>query len=123
MFGILAEGAAGGAPKGGGFGLIIYLVVIIGVMYFIMILPQKKKQKQEQQMRESLQPGDELVTIGGIYGRIISVKDDSIIIESSADHSKLKIAKWAISQNLTVHEAPAEVKPAKKKFGKKKDEE
>jgi preprotein translocase subunit YajC len=123
MFGILAEGAADGAQKGGGFGLIIYLVVIIGVMYFIMIRPQKKKQKQEQQMRESLQPGDELVTIGGIYGRIISVKDDSIIIESSADHSKLKIAKWAISQNLTVHEAPAEVKPAKKKFGKKKDEE
>ena len=123
MFGILAEGAAGGTPKGGGFGLIIYLVVIIGVMYFIMIRPRKKKQKQEQQMRESLQPGDELVTIGGIYGRIISVKDDSIIIESSADHSKLKIAKWAISQNLTVHEAPADVKPAKKKFGKKKDEE
>ncbi|MBE6739040.1 MAG: preprotein translocase subunit YajC [Ruminococcaceae bacterium] len=123
MFGILAEGAAGGATKGSGFGLIIYLVVIIGVMYFIMIRPQKKKQKQEQQMRESLQPGDELVTIGGIYGRIISVKDDSIIIESSADHSKLKIAKWAISQNLTVHEAPAEVKPVKKRFGKKKDEE
>ena len=105
------------------FGLIIYLVVIIGVMYFIMIRPQKKKQKQEQQMRESLQPGDELVTIGGIYGRIVSVKEDSIVIESSADHSKLKIAKWAISQNLTVHEAPAEVKPARKKFGKKKDEE
>ena len=109
--------------SGGKWGVIIYLIVIIGVMYFIMIRPQKKKQKQEQQMRESLQPGDELITIGGIYGRIISVKEDSLVIESSADHSKLKIAKWAISQNLTVHEAPAEVKPAKKKFGKKKDEE
>ena len=123
MFGILADAAATGSGKSGGFGLIIYLVVIIGVMYFIMIRPQKKKQKQEQQMRESLQPGDELVTIGGIYGRIISVKEDSLIIESSADHSKLKIAKWAISQNLTVHEAPSEVKPAKKNFCNKKDEE
>jgi preprotein translocase subunit YajC len=114
MFGILADAAPGGTGKGG-FGLIIYLVVIIGVMYFIMIRPQKKKQKQEQQMRESLQPGDELVTIGGIYGRIISVKEDSLIIESSADHSKIKIAKWAISQNLTVHEDVADVKTKSKK--------
>lgn len=102
----------------GNWGLIIYIIIIIAVMYFVMIRPQKKKQKEEQKMRESLQPGDELLTIGGIYGRIISVKDDSIIIESSADHSKLKIAKWAISQNLTVHEDVAEVKAKPKKNDK-----
>ncbi len=100
---------------------ILYFVVIIAVMYFVMIRPQKKKQKEEQKMRESLQVGDELLTIGGIYGRIVSIKDDSLVIESSADHSKIKIAKWAISQNLTVHEDVMEVKTKAKK--KKKDEE
>ncbi|MBR2043289.1 MAG: preprotein translocase subunit YajC [Clostridia bacterium] len=101
------------------YGILLYLVVIIGVMYFVMIRPQKKKQKEEQKMRDSLQVGDELLTIGGIYGRIVSIKEDSLIIESSADHSKIKIAKWAISQNLTVHEDVADVKTK----AKKKDEE
>lgn len=100
--------------------MIIYIVIIIAVMYFVMIRPQKKKQKEEQKMRDSLQVGDELLTIGGIYGRVVSIKDDSLVIESSADHSKIKIAKWAISQNLTVHEEVAEVKTKSKK---KKDQE
>lgn len=100
--------------------MILYIVIIIAVMYFVMIRPQKKKQKEEQKMRDSLQVGDELLTIGGIYGRVVSIKDDSLVIESSADHSKIKIAKWAISQNLTVHEEVMEVKTKAKK---KKDEE
>lgn len=104
----------------GTIGVIVYIVVILAVMYFIMIRPQKKKQKDEQKMRDSLQVGDELLTIGGIYGRVVSIKDDSLIIESSADHSKIKIAKWAISQNLTVHEDAIEVKTKSKK---KKDAE
>lgn len=94
--------------------MIIYIVVIIAVMYFVMIRPQKKKQKEEQKMRESIQVGDELLTIGGLYGRVVSIKEDSIVIESSADHSKIKIAKWAVSQNLTIHEeAAAETKSKK----------
>ena len=103
---------------GNGF-MIIYIVIIIAVMYFVMIRPQKKKQKEEQKMRESLQVGDELLTIGGIYGRVVSIKEDSLVIESSADHSKIKIAKWAISQNLTVHEDVTETKTKAKK--KKED--
>ncbi len=99
--------------------MIAYIVVIIAVMYFVMIRPQKKKQKDEQKMRESIQIGDELLTIGGIYGRVISLKEDSIVIESSADHSKIKIAKWAVSQNLTVHEEAATDSTEKKSFFKK----
>ena len=87
--------------------MIAYIVVIVAVMYFVMIRPQKKKQKEEQKMRESIQVGDELLTIGGIFGRVVSLKEDSIVIESSADHSKIKIAKWAVSQNLTIHEEAA----------------
>ncbi|MEE0946598.1 MAG: preprotein translocase subunit YajC [Acutalibacteraceae bacterium] len=99
--------------------MIIYIVVIIAVMYFVMIRPQKKKQKDEQKMRESIQIGDELVTIGGIFGKVVSIKDDSIVIESVADHSKIKITKWAVSQNLTIHEEAAIEGEGKKSFFKK----
>ena len=84
--------------------MIIYLVVIFGVMYFLIIRPNKKKQKEEKKMRENLQVGDEIVTIGGIYGRVISLKEDTMVIESLSDHSKITIARWAMQSNLTVHD-------------------
>ena len=102
------ETATTGASGGGTWFMIIYLVVIFGAMYLLLIRPQKKKQKEEKKMRENLQVGDEIVTIGGIYGRVISLKEDTIVIESKSDHSKLTIARWAMQSNLTVHDdAPA----------------
>ena len=77
--------------------MIVWLAVIFGAMYFIMIRPQRKKQKEEKKMRE-------IVTIGGIYGRVISLKEETIVIESASDHSKLTIARWALQTNLTVHD-------------------
>ena len=97
--------------SGGGMGLLTMIFIyalIFGGMYFLLIRPQKKKQKAEKQMRENLQVGDEIVTIGGIYGRVISLKEDTIVIESQSDHSKLTIARWAMQTNLTIHDdAPA----------------
>ena len=88
--------------------MILIYAVIFGAMYFLMIRPQRKKQKEEQKMRENLQVGDEIVTIGGIYGRVVSLKEDTIVIESQSDHSKITIARWALQSNLTVHDdAPA----------------
>lgn len=87
-----------------GWVMIIYLVIIVGAMYFLMIRPQRKKSKEEKKMRENLQVGDEIVTIGGIYGRVISLKEDTIVIESKSDHSKITIARWAMQSNLTVHD-------------------
>ncbi len=84
--------------------MILIYAVIFGALYFILIRPQKKKQKEEKKMRENLQVGDEIVTIGGIYGRVISLKEDTIVIESQSDHSKLTIARWALQSNLTVHD-------------------
>lgn len=84
--------------------MIVWLAVIFGAMYFIMIRPQRKKQKEEKKMRDNLQVGDEIVTIGGIYGRVISLKEETIVIESASDHSKLTIARWALQTNLTVHD-------------------
>lgn len=81
-----------------------WLVIMVAVLYFFMIRPQRKKQKEEKQMRENLQVGDEIVTIGGIYGRVISLKEDTIVIESKSDHSKITVARWALQSNLTVHD-------------------
>lgn len=88
----------------GAFMPIIMMVLLFGVMYFFMIRPQKKKQKEEEKMRNNLQPGDEIMTIGGFYGRVISVKEDSVVIESVVDRSKQKILRTAIQTNLTVHD-------------------
>ncbi len=79
-------------------------VIIIALMYFMMIRPQKKKQQEEQKMRNSIRVGDELTTIGGISGRVVNIKDDSLIIETGADRSKITIKKWAIQSVETVHE-------------------
>ena len=103
-----ATGQAAAATNGGGWGSLLAtalpLVLMIGAMYLFIIRPQKKKEKEEKKMRENLQIGDEILTIGGIYGRVISLKEDSIVIESKSDHSKLTIARWAMQQNLTVHD-------------------
>ena len=108
IFYLALEGEATTKNTGGGSGSLLIMVgwiaVMLGVMYFIMIRPQRKKQKEEKLMRENLQVGDEVLTIGGIYGRVISLKEDSMIIESKSDHSKLTIARWALQQNLTVHD-------------------
>ena len=87
--------------------MVIYLAVIFGAMYFLLIRPQRKKQKEEKKMRDNLQVGDEIITIGGIYGRVISLKEDTLVIESASDHSKLTVARWALQTNLTVHDDTA----------------
>ena len=95
------------APTGGTTSF-LPILVIYGLLFFclwlFMLRPQKKKQKEEAKMRANLQVGDEIVTIGGIYGRVISLKEDTIVIESQSDHSKLTIARWALQSNLTVHD-------------------
>ncbi len=94
---------------------IILLVVMFAVMYFAMIRPQKKKQKEEQALRDNIQIGDEITTIGGIMGRIVTVKEDSIIIETGADRVKMRIMRWAIQTNNTANEKlQAEREAAKK---------
>lgn len=82
-----------------------FLVLMLVVMYFVMIRPQRKRQKEEAQMRNNLRVGDEITTIGGICGRVLQVKEDSLVIETGADRSKMTIKKWAIQSCDTVHEA------------------
>lgn len=100
---------AAGTAAGGNTWLSMLLqlspfLLIIVLMYFIMIRPQKKKQQEEQKMRNGVRVGDELTTIGGICGRVVNVKDDTLIIETGADRNKMTIKKWAIQTVDTVHE-------------------
>ena len=72
------------------------LVIIIVLFYFLLIRPQRKRDKAEREMRNSIAVGDEISTIGGFIGRVVNIKDDVLIIESSNDRTKLKIYRWAI---------------------------
>ena len=102
------------APAGGNTSMIFMLVGMFALMYFMMIRPQKKRQKEEQEMRNAVEVGDEITTIGGICGKVVIVKEQHLIIETGADRNKMKIAKWAISVNNTANEkAEAEKQAAK----------
>lgn len=132
---VLADAAqAGGAF--GTYGMIIIWVLVFVALYFFVIRPSSKKKKEEAQMRNSLEIGDEITTIGGIMGRVVAIKDDedAIIIETGSDRVKMKFKKWCISTVDTVKEAPAQDKKADKTevadktekkglFGKKKKDE
>ncbi len=74
------------------------LVLLILLMYFMLIRPQKKKEKEVNAMRSALKVGDSIVTIGGICGKIVKVKDDTIVIQVGADKVKFEMMKWAVSQ-------------------------
>ncbi len=104
-FALLLDAAADGTNGGmGQFGSIFLMVALFGVMYFVMIRPQKKKQKEEQAMRDAIQSGDEITTIGGICGRVVTVKEDSLVIETGVDRNKMKITRWAIQTNNTAED-------------------
>ncbi len=84
--------------------MIIMMAALFGAMYFFTIRPQKKQQKMEQEIRENTQIGDEITTIGGICGKVVSVKDDTIVIETGSDRVKIKFKKYAIQTNHTANE-------------------
>ena len=100
----------------------IMIVAMLAIMYFLTIRPQRKRQKEEQTMRDNIQVGDEITTIGGIMGRVVTVKEDALIIETGADKNKLKISRWAVSTNNTANEKLAAEREAAKAAQKKEKE-
>ncbi|MFN4910399.1 MAG: preprotein translocase subunit YajC [Flavobacteriales bacterium] len=87
-------GAQGGSP----FSSIIMIVLMLVVFYFFMIRPNMKKQKEQKKFRESLQPGDKIVTIGGIHGKILEVAESTVLV--SSEGTKIRMDKSAIGQSL-----------------------
>lgn len=100
-----ATEAAAAGGFGGGMGMtIFYIVIMIAIFYFLLIRPQKKREKQTRNMLNEMRAGDEIITIGGIMGKIISIKDDTVLIETGADRTKIRFEKSAIKTVLTVHD-------------------
>lgn len=79
----------------------IMLVLFGALMYFLLIRPQKKKQQEAQKVKESMKVGDNIVTIGGIRGRVTSITEDSFEIETGSDHMRLEFLKQALSYIVT----------------------
>ena len=107
--------------QAGGMTSLIMIVAMIAVFYFLMIRPENKRKKEAEQMRSAVKTGDEIVTIGGIIGTVVSVKDDKFVMETSADQVRIELAKWAISSNETATAAAkAEAKKRQEEKAKAK---
>lgn len=86
---------------------ILPLVILIAVMYFLLIRPQKKREKEVNAMRSGVQVGDEIITIGGICGKVVKTKEESLVIQVGADRVKFEIMRWAVSKVVEETEKPA----------------
>lgn len=92
---------------------LIILIVFFLMMWLLMIRPERKKQKKVEEMRKALTVGDEVITIGGIMGKIVHVTDDDVTIETSEDRVRIQFKKFAISTNVKA-EAAEKAEKAKK---------
>lgn len=111
----LLEATAAGATAGGSqYSMIIMMVGMFALMYFMMIRPQKKRQKEEQEMRNAVDIGDEITTIGGICGKVVSVKENNLVIETGADRTRMLITRWSVQQNNSAMERLAAEREAAK---------
>lgn len=100
---------------------IIMLVLMLVIFYFMLIRPENKRKKEAEQMRSSVKTGDKIVTIGGITGTVVNVKENRIVLETGADQVRIELEKWAISSNETAAEAAkAEAKKAQEAKAKAK---
>ena len=115
-----ATGTAGGMGSS-----ILMIVAMLAIFYFMLIRPENKRKKEAEQTRNSVKKGDEITTIGGIVGTVVDVKEDKLVIETSADQVRVELMKWAVSSNETAvaaakeeakkkQEAKAKAKAAKK---------
>ena len=122
MVNFLTAGLDAGAGMGS---TMLMLVIMIAVFYFMLIRPENKRKKEAEQMRSSVKKGDKITTIGGIVGTVVDVKENNIVIETSADQVRIELAKWALSTNETAAETAkveaqkAEEAKAKAKAAKK----
>lgn len=106
---MIAYAANAGAQdtSGGMIQFIIMMVVLFAIMYFMIIRPQKKREKLTREMLAGLIVGDKLVTIGGIYGKIVKIKDDTLVLETGSEGNKsyIKVARWAVKEVVKPAEA------------------
>lgn len=109
--------------QGSQFSGIIMMVVLFGLMYFMMIRPQKKKDKQIKEMRNSLTLGDEVITIGGIHGKIVKVNDEVVTLEMSHAKQRIEFSKWAIGSVSKKGKDKAEIKDVEEETSSDEDKD
>ncbi len=97
-----------------GWTSIILPLILLGAFYFILIRPQRKKEKKDAEMRKNVQVGDEIVTAGGIVGIVCKLEEETLVIETGGDRSKLRIKRWAVSQNIDAEKESAAAAAAAK---------
>ena len=109
-------------PAAGGMGSTVFmLVMMVAIMYFVMIRPENKRKKEAEEMRSAVKKGDKVVTIGGIVGVVVDVKENKFVLETGADQVRIEFEKWALSSNETAAEAKkAEAKKAQEAKAKAK---
>ena len=125
-FGILdtAANAANAQPSGWQLAMTLGIwVVVLVAAYFLFLFPQRKKQKQEEELRNNIEIGDDVTTIGGIVGRVIAVRDDdeTLMIETGSDKTRMRFKKWAISSVDTPGKQPKKDDKKKSETDSKKD--
>ena len=103
---------------GGGMSSILMIVVMLAIFYFLLIRPENKRKKQAEEMRSSLQKGDWLTTIGGVYGRIVAITDRTVVIETSEDRVRIEFLKSAIGSVGTLDEQAAAAQRGSRKAKK-----
>ncbi|MEE3409826.1 MAG: preprotein translocase subunit YajC [Erysipelotrichaceae bacterium] len=89
--------AAATTGVGGGMPMLLMIIIMFAVFYFFVIRPENKKKKKTEEMRNSLSLGDEIITIGGMIGKIVQITDDTITFETGEDRVRIQTKKWAIS--------------------------
>lgn len=80
------------------------IALMVLIFYFLLIRPEKKRSKKMKEMLDNLQVADEVVTTGGIIGRVLSVKEDTVLIETGSDRTRLRVLRSCIAENRTVHD-------------------
>ena len=108
----MGETAANTSSAGAYLQLFLPLILLFFCLWFFMIRPQKKRDNETRKMRSSIQEGDEIVTIGGIVGKVLSVKEDSLVVYCGADKTKMEFKKWAVSEVTKKAEKPVKEKEA-----------
>lgn len=100
---------------------LLMLVLMIVIFYFMLIRPENKRKKEAEEMRSAMRKGDKVVTIGGIAGTVVDVKENRFVLETGADQVRIEFEKWALSSNETAAEAKkAEAKKAQEAKAKAK---
>ncbi|MBQ0162607.1 MAG: preprotein translocase subunit YajC [Treponema sp.] len=119
LFNLLQDATGTTGSQGLGFSTIM-IVAMIAIFYFLLIRPQKKQEKETKKMIDALKKGDKIVTIGGIYGVVSSVKDNSVVVKVDSE-AKIEFTKTAIARVVNESEEKAVAKTAKDKESSKDD--